>query len=81
MGKVVSGAFLGGLTMDSYYPDLKGKGYYQHPGTGGPFDTGSRAGANIQLYGVIGDKCTPGDFSLEQSITRTRLSGCARACR
>ena len=31
MNKTTSGAFLGGLTMDSYYPDLRGKGRYGHP--------------------------------------------------
>jgi hypothetical protein len=72
MHKLTSGPFLGGLTMDSYYPDLKGKGYYDHPGTGGPFDTGSRAGANIQLYGVIPSPCLPDQFHLEQTIKRTR---------
>jgi hypothetical protein len=72
MHKLTSGSFLGGLTMDSYYPDLKGKGYYNHPGTGGTFDTGSRVGANIQLYGVIPSPCLPNQFHLEQTITRTR---------
>ncbi len=73
MHKLTSGPFLGGLTMDSYYPDLKGKGYYDHPGSGGAFDTGSRAGANIQLYGVIPSPCLPGQFHLEQTIKRTRF--------
>ncbi len=73
MGKVTSGAFLGSLTMDSYYPDLVGQGVYQHPGSGGPFDTGSRAGANVQLIGTIPSPCQPGQYRLEQTITRTRF--------
>jgi hypothetical protein len=72
MNKLTSGNFLGGLTMDSYYPDLAGKGYYLHPGTGGAFDTGSRVGANIQLYGVIPSPCSPPTFKLAQTVTRTR---------
>lgn len=72
MDKVTSGQFLGGLTMDSYYPDLTGGGTYNHPGTGGTFDTGSRAGANIQLYGVIPSPCLPQTFQLAQTVTRTR---------
>jgi hypothetical protein len=73
MNKLTSGAFLGGLTMDSYYPDLTGRGYYDHPGTAGTFDTGSRVGANIQLYGVIPSPCEPSRFRLEQTVTRTRF--------
>lgn len=73
MHKLTSGRFLGGLTMDSYYPDLTGRGFYDHPGTGGAFDTGSRVGANIQLYGVIPSPCLPNQFHLEQTVTRTRF--------
>lgn len=73
MDKLTSGAFLGGLTMDSYYPNLAGRGFYNHPGTAGTFDTGSRAGANIQLYGVIPSPCLPSQFHLEQTISRTRF--------
>lgn len=72
MHALTSGTFLGGLTMDSYYPDLAGAGYYGHPDTAGTFDTGSRAGANVQLYGVIPSPCEPSRFHLEQTITRTR---------
>lgn len=73
MNKLTSGTFLGGLTMDSYFPDLAGSGTYAHPATGGTFDTGSRAGANIQLYGVIPSPCLPNQFQLEQTIKRTRF--------
>lgn len=73
MNKLTSGAFLGGLTMDSYFPDLAGGGLYNHPGTAGTFDTGTRVGANIQLYGVIASPCLPNQFSLEQTVSRTRF--------
>jgi hypothetical protein len=72
MHKVTSGPFLGGLTMDSYFPDLVGRGFYDHPGTAGPFDTGRRAGANVQLFGVIPSPCLPAQFRLEQMVTATR---------
>jgi hypothetical protein len=72
MGKTISGGFLGGLTMDDYYPDLTGRGFWQHPGTGGTFDTGSRVGGVAQLFGVIPSPCDPGQFSLAQSVTRAR---------
>jgi hypothetical protein len=70
MHKVTSGAFLGGLTINDYYPDIASRGY---PATAGPFDVGGRAGANVQLYGVIPSPCLPDQFHLEQTITRTRL--------
>jgi hypothetical protein len=73
MHKIISGAFLEGLTMDSYYPDLVGRGFYAHPSTAGTFDTGSRVGANIQLLGVIPSPCLPSHFHLEQTVTRTRF--------
>ncbi len=81
MHKLTSGTFLGGLTMDSYFPDLTGRGLYNHPDTAGTFDTGSRAGANIQLYGVIPSPCRPSRFQLEQRVTRTRfrINGVAHA--
>jgi hypothetical protein len=73
MNKVTSGSFVGGLSMDDYYPYLAGGGFYLHPGVAGPFDTGSRAGANVQLYGVIASPCDPRGFRLGQTITRTRF--------
>jgi len=72
MKKVVAGALEGGLTMKDYYPDLDGKGYWQHGGTAGAFDTGARAGANVQLYGTIPSPCKPSLFSLAQTVTYTR---------
>jgi hypothetical protein len=72
MGKTVSGAFIGGVTMDDYYPDLTGRGFWQHPGAGGTFDTGTRAGGVAQLFGVIPSPCEPSQYTLAQSVTRTR---------
>jgi hypothetical protein len=68
MRKVTSGAFEGGKTMDDYYPDLAGSGLYAHPGTAGPFDTGTQAGSNVQLIGEIPPGCSPGDYHLEQTV-------------
>jgi hypothetical protein len=73
MEKVTSGSFKGGLTMDTYFPWLSGKGFWQHGGTAGPFDTGSRAGANVQLFGVVPSPCQPGQYTFGQTITRTRF--------
>ena len=72
MSKVISGNFLGGFTMDDYYPDLVGRGFYDHPGTGGPWDTGARVGANAQLVGEIRIPCDPSAFSLAQTVTYVR---------
>jgi hypothetical protein len=73
MNKVISGPFLGGLTMDSYFPDLSGRGFWDHAGTGGPFDTGRQAGGNAQLYGVIPSPCNPSQFHLEQTANPVRF--------
>jgi len=79
MHKIVSGSFQGGLTMDSYFPDLSGTGLWAHAGTGGPFDTGSQAGGNVQLFGVINAPCPPSQFHLEQTANpvRFRVGGVA----
>ena len=78
MNKLTSGAFLGGLTINSYYPDLKSRGY---PDTAGTFDIGGRVGANVQLHGVIPSPCLPDQYRFEQTITRTRfrINGVAHA--
>lgn len=68
MSTVISGAFQGSLSMDDYYPDLVGGGYWQHGGSGGPFDTGTRAGSNAQLVGTIQIPCRPDLFSLAQTV-------------
>jgi hypothetical protein len=80
MNKIVSGSFLGGLTMDSYFPDLSGGGFWAHAGTGGPFDTGTQAGGNAQLFGVIPSPCVPSQFHLEQTASpvRFRVGGVAQ---
>jgi hypothetical protein len=72
MTKVTSGAFQGGFSLDDYYPDLVGKGYWSGGATAGTFDTGSRVGAKVQLFGTILSPCDPSKFSLAQSVTRTR---------
>ena len=73
MSAVISGSFNGKLSMDDYYPDLAGKGYWDHGSTGGAFDTGTRAGANAQLIGVIRQiPCNPAAFSLAQTVTYVR---------
>lgn len=72
MVKVTSGPFQGGYTMDDYFPQHKGKGLWSHPGTAGPFDTGSRAGSNVQLYGTFPSPCRPEMFSLAQTVTHDK---------
>jgi hypothetical protein len=72
MGNTISGGFLGGVTLDDYYPDLTGRGFWQHPGTGGTFDTGARVGGVVQLFGVIPSPCDPSRYTLAQSVTYTR---------
>lgn len=72
MSKVTSGQFQGGKSMDDYYPDLVGRGYWQHSGSAGPWNTGSRVGSNAQLFGTIPSPCRPELFSLAQTVTRTR---------
>jgi hypothetical protein len=73
MSKVTSGSFQGGLTMDSYYPKRAGGGFWQHPDTAGPFDTGTRAGSNVQLFGTFPSPCEPGQYSLGQTVTYSRF--------
>src|SRR5262249_3241568 len=73
MNKVTSGEFLHGLSMDEYYPDLAGLGYWSHGDTAGPFSTGMRAGSNVQLYGIIRTPSQPAKFSLAQTVTYTRF--------
>ena len=70
--KVTSGPFKGGLSLDDYYPDLVGRGFWSGGATAGTFDTGSRVGGKVQLVGTIPTTCDPTKFSLAQSVTRTR---------
>ena len=69
MTKVVSGPFQGGKKMDDYYPDLVGKGYWDHGDTGGPFDTGTKAGSNVQLIGEYPSGCDKSKYTLGQTVT------------
>jgi hypothetical protein len=73
MTKRISGTFAGGLSLDDYYPDLVGKGYWDGAATAGPFDTGTRVGSSVQLAGTIRIPCRPDLFSLAQTVTYTRL--------
>lgn len=81
MTKVTSGSFQGGLVMGDYYPDLVGRGFWTNGGTGGPWDTGSRAGANVQLFGTVPSPCRPEQYTLEQTVTREweKIDGVATA--
>jgi hypothetical protein len=73
MTKRISGTFAGGLSLDDYYPDLVGKGYWDSANTAGPFDTGTRVGSSVQLAGAIRIPCRPDLYSLAQTVTYTRL--------
>jgi hypothetical protein len=72
MSVVTSGPFGGGLSMDDYYPDIAGRGFYDHPSIGGTFDTGARVGANVQLNGIVPSPCSPGQYTFAQTVTYTR---------
>jgi hypothetical protein len=72
MTKVTSGPFRGGYSLDDYYPDLVGQGYWSDGAKAGIFDTGSRVGAKVQLFGTIPFPWNPLKFSLAQRVTRTR---------
>jgi hypothetical protein len=72
--KVTSGPFENGLSMDDYYPDLNGKGFYSNPSSGGTFDTGARVGANVQLIGTFPSPCDPSKFTFEQTVTYTKAN-------
>lgn len=72
MTKVTGGPLGGGLDMATYYPDLVGKGYWAHGTSGGPFDTGTRAGSNVQLNGTVPSPCEPDQFRLGQTVTYTK---------
>lgn len=72
MRAVTSGSFEGGLTMASYYPDLAGRGFWQHGGTAGTWGTGTRVGANVQLIGSFQIPCRPNLYQFAQTVTYTR---------
>lgn len=72
MVKVISGALANGLDMGTYYPDLVGAGFWAHGSSAGPFDTGTRAGSNVQLVGTVPSPCSPDGFTLGQTVTYTK---------
>jgi hypothetical protein len=73
MRKVTSGAFEV-KTLDDYFPDLVGKGYWGSSSTAGTFDTGSRAGSAVQLIGELRIPCDSSTVqtTLGQSATIVR---------
>lgn len=73
MVAVKSGAFHGGLAMSHYYPYLARRGFWVSNTNAGPFDTGSRVGASIQLYGLVPSPCQPTQYRFEQTYQDTRL--------
>ncbi|HEX9990087.1 MAG TPA: DUF4157 domain-containing protein [Chloroflexia bacterium] len=80
MRAVISGKFEGGKTMDDYFPDLVGKGFWGKNDTAGTFDNGTRAGSSVQLIGEYPSPCAPGtgaNFTLGQmaTIKRARADG------
>ncbi|MDA4122698.1 MAG: hypothetical protein OK456_05895, partial [Thaumarchaeota archaeon] len=76
MIKVTRGAFKGGKKLEDYYGGASGR-WWAHGGTAGPFDTGTHAGANVQLIGTVASPCKPETFHLKQwvSVTKDRRSG------
>jgi hypothetical protein len=58
--------------MGTYYPDLVGGGYWADGSSAGPFDTGRRAGSNVQLVGTVPSPCSPNTFTLGQTVTYTK---------
>ncbi|OYY68112.1 DUF4157 domain-containing protein [Sphingomonas sp. 28-63-12] len=79
MTALISGSFLGGKTMDDYFPDLVGQNFWGSNNTAGPFDNGSRAGSSVQLIGQLPIPCatSPNPTTLAQSATiiRARANG------
>ncbi len=74
MQKVTSGSFQGGKTMDDYFPDLVGQGFWGSNNTGGTFDNGTRAGSAVQLIGLLPIPCatSTAPTTLRQSATIVR---------
>ena len=72
MYAVTSGAFLDGLSMEDYYPDLVGHGWWAHGSSAGTWETGSRCGGNVQLVGSINMLCRPEQYQLEQTVTHDK---------
>ncbi|MET0463425.1 MAG: hypothetical protein ABW007_09725 [Chitinophagaceae bacterium] len=72
MVTVKSGAFDGGMTLGTYYPYLIGQGYWAG-NNAGPFDTGTRVGSSIQLYGLVPSPCIPSQYTFRQTFQDTLL--------
>jgi hypothetical protein len=79
MRAVISGKFEGGKTLDDYFPDLVGKGFWGKNDTAGTFDNGTRAGSSVQLIGEYPSPCVDAgkNFTLGQTATivRARANG------
>jgi hypothetical protein len=76
MNKVTSGSFVGGKKVEDYFPggDIRSPGekLWDHGDRAGPWDLGTRAGVNIQLYGIIPSQCQSRSFYLDQRYKNTR---------
>lgn len=79
MQKVISGKFQGGKSMDDYFPDLVGAGFWGSKDTAGTFDTGKRAGSSVQLIGHLPIPCAtstlPTTLGQTATIVRARANG------
>jgi hypothetical protein len=75
MRKVTSGTFEGGKTLDDYFPDIVGGGFWGTNNKAGPFDNGTRAGSSVQLIGELPIPCATSHSptTLGQTITWKRL--------
>lgn len=80
MNKVTSGSFVGGKTLDDYFPDLVGTRTWGSNNTAGPFDNGFRAGSSVQLLGYLRIPCdtTGTPTTLGQTVTIVRMKGNGR---
>jgi hypothetical protein len=72
MVTVKSGAFHGGMSLATYYPYLVGQGYWSGSNAG-PFDTGTRVGSSIQIYGLVPSPCNPSQYTFAQTFQDTLL--------
>lgn len=79
MQKVTSGKFLGGKTLDDYYPDLVGQSIWGTNDAAGPFDNGKRAGSAVQLIGLLPIPCAsstaPTTLGQTATIVRAKANG------
>jgi hypothetical protein len=79
MRAVTSGTFEDGKTLDDYFPDLVGMGFWGSNKTAGPFNNGSRAGSSVQLVGDLPIPCAtstnPTTLAQSATIVRARADG------